>query len=45
MLAFLLQPAHLIILLVVFLFLFGGRLFADLGKGFSAAIRNFRNSK
>jgi TatA/E family protein of Tat protein translocase len=44
MLGSLLQPAHLIILLVIVIFLFGGKAFAHLGKGFAGAIRNFKAS-
>jgi hypothetical protein len=44
MLGALFQPAHLIILAIICIFLFGGKLFANLGKGFAAGIRNFKNS-
>jgi Sec-independent protein translocase protein TatA len=44
MLESLLQPAHLVILLLILIFLFGGKIFANLGKGFAAAARNFRSS-
>jgi Sec-independent protein translocase protein TatA len=44
MIGALLQPAHLIILAVICVFLFGGRLFANLGKGFAAGVRNFKDS-
>jgi mttA/Hcf106 family len=40
-----LQPAHLIILLAILFFLFGGKWFSELGKGFASAVRNFRQSK
>ena len=38
------QPTHLLILFVIVFFLFGGRLIANLGKGFAGAVRNFKNS-
>lgn len=44
MLGSLLQPTHLLILFLIFGFLFGGRLFANLGKGFAGAVRNFKSS-
>jgi len=44
MLGFLLQPAHLIFLFIVVLFLFGGKLFANLGRGFASAVQNFKRS-
>jgi Sec-independent protein translocase protein TatA len=44
MLGALLQPSHLILLAVVCLFFFGGKLFANLGKGFATGIRNFKDS-
>jgi Sec-independent protein translocase protein TatA len=44
MLGNLLQPVHLIILLLVLLLFFGGRSFANLGKGFASAVRNFKRS-
>ena len=45
MMGSLLQPSHLIIILVIVLFLFGGKLFSELGKGFAGAVRNFKQSK
>ncbi len=44
MLGSLLQPVHLLILFLIVVFLFGGRLFANLGKGFAGAVRNFKSS-
>jgi Sec-independent protein translocase protein TatA len=44
MLGTLLQPSHLIILAVVCIFFFGGKLFANLGRGFASGIRNFKES-
>jgi Sec-independent protein translocase protein TatA len=44
MLGSLLQPSHLVILLVVFSFFFGGKLLSNFGKGFADGVRNFRNS-
>lgn len=44
MIGTLLQPVHLIVILAVLILFFGGRWFADLGKGFAAAVRNFRRS-
>lgn len=40
----LLQPAHIVLLLALLILLFGGRWFANLGKGFAAAVRNFKRS-
>ncbi len=45
MLGSLVQPGHMIILLCVLIFFFGGRWFSQLGKGFAEAVRNFRRSK
>ena len=44
MLGSLLQPAHLLILFLILVFFFGGRLFAKLGKGFAGAVRNYKSS-
>jgi TatA/E family protein of Tat protein translocase len=44
MIGSLLQPAHVILILAVLVLLFGGRWFANLGKGFAAAVRNFKRS-
>jgi Sec-independent protein translocase protein TatA len=44
MLGFLLQPAHAFVLLLIVILLFGGRAFANLGKGFAGAVRNFKAS-
>jgi Sec-independent protein translocase protein TatA len=44
MLGSLLQPVHLLILFLIVVFLFGGRLFANLGKGFAGAVRNYKSS-
>jgi len=38
------QPLHLIIIAAIVLLFFGGRWFASLGQGFSAAIQNFRRA-
>jgi Sec-independent protein translocase protein TatA len=40
----LLQPAHLLIIVAILVLFFGGRVFADLGKGFAGAVRNFKSS-
>lgn len=40
----LLQPRHLIVILVVALLLFGPKKLPDLGKGLAEGIRNFKNS-
>jgi Sec-independent protein translocase protein TatA len=45
MIGSLLQPAHVIVILAILVLLFGGRWFAGLGKGFAAAIHNFKRSK
>lgn len=45
MLAELLQPMHLILLGAIFILLFGGRWFANLGIAFRDAVRNFRTSR
>jgi TatA/E family protein of Tat protein translocase len=45
MIGSLLQPWHLILLLAILVFLFGGKWFSELGKGFAAAVRNFKHFK
>jgi len=40
----LLQPVHLLIILLVFMILFGGKKLADVGKGLGEGIRNFKTS-
>jgi Sec-independent protein translocase protein TatA len=45
MLGSLVQPWHLVVLLGILIFFFGGRWFSNLGKGFAEAVRNFRQSK
>ena len=40
----LLQPRHLLVILVVALFLFGPKKLPDLGKGLAEGIRNFKNA-
>lgn len=40
----LLQPMHLIVILLVFIVLFGGKKLADVGKGLGEGIRNFKSS-
>jgi sec-independent protein translocase protein TatA len=40
----LLQPMHLLIILLVFMILFGGKKLADVGKGLGEGIRNFKSS-
>jgi sec-independent protein translocase protein TatA len=37
-------PTELIIIIVVFVLLFGGKKLADLGKGLGEGIRNFKSS-
>jgi Sec-independent protein translocase protein TatA len=44
MLGSLLQPAHFVILLFIAAFLFAGKLFASLGKGFGDAVRNYKRA-
>jgi Sec-independent protein translocase protein TatA len=44
MLAELLQPMHMLIIVVILVLFFGGRWFATLGNGFRDAIRNYRNA-
>ena len=43
MLSALFQPAHLLIISLIFILFFGGRIFANLGKGFESAVKNFRS--
>ena len=43
MLSALFQPAHLLIIFFIFVLFFGGRIFANLGKGFESAVKNFRS--
>ena len=40
----LLQPMHLIVILLVFLVLFGGKKLGEVGKGLGEGIRNFKSS-
>ena len=40
----LLQPMHLLVIVVVALFLFGPKKLPELGKGLGDGIRNFRES-
>lgn len=40
----LLQPTHLLIVILVFMVFFGGKKLADLGKGLGEGIRNFKTS-
>jgi len=40
----LLQPMHLIVILLVFILFFGGKKLADVGKGLGEGIRNFKSS-
>jgi Sec-independent protein translocase protein TatA len=44
MIGSLLQPWHLILLIAVMVFFFGGKWFSNLGKGFAMAVRRFRDS-
>lgn len=44
MLEDLLQPRHLLIILVVALFLFGPKKLPELGKGLAEGIRNFKGA-
>jgi sec-independent protein translocase protein TatA len=37
-------PTELIVILVVFMLLFGGKKLADVGKGLGEGIRNFKSS-
>jgi sec-independent protein translocase protein TatA len=38
----LLQPMHLLLIVAVFMLLFGGKKLADVGKGLGEGIRNFK---
>lgn len=40
----LLQPMHLLVIAVVFLVLFGGKRFAEFGKGLGTGIRDFKKN-
>jgi sec-independent protein translocase protein TatA len=40
----LLQPAHLIIILLIVMVLFGGKKLPELGKGLGQAIRGFKDA-
>ena len=40
----LLQPMHLLVILLVFMVLFGGKKLADVGKGLGEGSRNFKSS-
>jgi sec-independent protein translocase protein TatA len=40
----LLQPKHLLVILVVALFLFGGKKLPELGKGLAQGIRGFKEA-
>jgi sec-independent protein translocase protein TatA len=40
----LLQPQHLLVILVVALFAFGPKKLPDLGKGLAEGIKNFKDS-
>lgn len=40
----LLQPMHLLVILLVFLVLFGGKKLGEVGKGLGEGIRNFKSS-
>ena len=40
----LLQPMHLMLILLVFLVLFGGKKLGEVGKGLGEVIRNFKSS-
>jgi len=40
----LLQPMHLLLIILVFMVLFGGKKLADVGKGLGEGIRNFKTS-
>jgi sec-independent protein translocase protein TatA len=39
-----LGPTEIIIIIIVFVLLFGGKKIADIGKGLGEGIRNFKNS-
>lgn len=40
----LLRPQHLLVILIVVLFVFGGKKLPEVGKGLGEGIRNFRES-
>ena len=40
----LLQPGHLLLILVIFMVLFGGKKLPELGKGLGQAIRGFKSA-
>ncbi|HTS76241.1 MAG TPA: twin-arginine translocase TatA/TatE family subunit [Bryobacteraceae bacterium] len=40
----LLQPMHLLVIMLAFIVLFGGKKLADVGKGLGEGIRNFKTS-
>ena len=40
----LLQPMHLLVILAVFVVLFGGKRIAEMGKGLGQGIREFRKA-
>ena len=40
----LLQPTHLLVILIVALFVFGPKKLPELGKGLAEGIKNFRDS-
>lgn len=44
MLEDLLQPRHLLVVLLVALFVFGPKKLPELGKGLAEGIRNFKNA-
>jgi sec-independent protein translocase protein TatA len=39
-----LGPTEIVIIIIVFVLLFGGKKIADIGKGLGEGIRNFKNS-
>lgn len=39
-----LGPTEILIIIIVFVLLFGGKKIADIGKGLGEGIRNFKNS-
>jgi sec-independent protein translocase protein TatA len=40
----LLQPMHLLVIILVFVVFFGGKKLADVGKGLGEGIRNFKSA-
>ncbi len=40
----LLQPQHLLVIVLVFMIFFGGKKIADVGKGLGEGIRNFKSA-